>query len=213
MNLPLPPDSDLKKNDVRIGLNCIGCSEYAVSVPSGFLPCRPMLSYTIASAHTMLSSSSDRTLNTPDPYLSLWYSSNCTGRLDARPIVSITFFDDDFLVSLGRSISGDVGIRGVFPGVDAVFERSGRVVCRDTASVDILLMNRRTKGRRVGTVAAIKYTPGSMMDQLVVATELYVTSENTSTLEKTRKRRTAVMMPLSKNQLGILHPHVLFVHG
>lgn len=50
------------KNDARNGLYCTGLSEYICSVPSGFLPCRPISSCTIASAHTMLSSSSDLTL-------------------------------------------------------------------------------------------------------------------------------------------------------
>ena len=61
-----------KQNEVRSGLYCTGCSDHICSVPSAFLPCLPIVSWTIASAHTMLSSSSDRTLYTPDPHCIRW---------------------------------------------------------------------------------------------------------------------------------------------
>jgi hypothetical protein len=121
--------SPSKKNDVRNGLYCTGWSDHICSVPSGFLPCFPIVSCTAASAHTMLSSSSDLTLYMPDPHCMKWYSSMRMFLLGARPMVGTMSLADDFLVSAGRSGVVVFGLEGLF----------GQNVCVADLDVDRVL--------------------------------------------------------------------------
>ena len=77
---------------------------------------------------------------------------------------------DDFFDRAGRSV-GVFGVLGVF-GIEGL-PGAKRLV--DDLGVDkvlgIWLNSRRISGLRVGTVAPMRCTPGSMMVQLVVATE------------------------------------------
>lgn len=85
--------------------------------------------------------------------------------LGARPIVGTMSLADDFLLKAGRSIIGVFGVDGL----------SGEKGCAADLGEDMVLgiwlKNLRINGRSVGTVAPMRWTPGSIIDQLVVATE------------------------------------------